>query len=232
MEEPASFLKASVSGDLAAMLPAELREAFRVLVGLAVPGRGEGGYGVAAKALPEATSRVIATWAATANDDHPVSLAIQLRAESLFGLKDAAHWAPRNDSAADWINEVDRMLGPFLDVFLADMYVSTQAAFRRAGVREVTAYRGWHWPGDSSPPDWARSPDDREVPHRPLASYSTRLSVAERFAGRPGALTQARIPAERILAVPRTGFGCLAEAELVVLGGSLEVAVDPIREDS
>jgi hypothetical protein len=225
--EPAPFLKASVSGDLAAMLPAELREAFRVLVGLAVPARGEG-YGVAAKTLPEATSRIIATWAATANDDHPVSLAMQLRAQSLFGLKDAAHWAPRNDLAAEWIFEVDRMLGPLLDVFLADMYASTQAAFRRAGVREVTAYRGWHWPEDGVAPDWAGSPDDRAVPHRPLASYSARLSVAKRFAGGRGALTEARIPAERILAVPRTGFGCLGEAELVVLGGALEVAVDPV----
>jgi hypothetical protein len=61
------------------------------------------------------------------------------------------------------------------------------------------------------------------VPHRPLSSYSLSPRVAESFA--TDTMTAALVPAGRILACPRTGFGCRDEQEIIVVGGELPVRV-------
>lgn len=60
-----------------------------------------------------------------------------------------------------------------------------------------------------------------------ISSWSVDVNIAEQFGaggvaqgrGRVGVVLESIIPAERILSTPYTGFGCLSEGEIVVLGG-------------
>jgi hypothetical protein len=58
-----------------------------------------------------------------------------------------------------------------------------------------------------------------------LESWTTRYDTAKTFAatskgGKIGMIIKTTIPRERILFTPKTGFGCMTEEELVVLGGT------------
>jgi hypothetical protein len=58
---------------------------------------------------------------------------------------------------------------------------------------------------------------------RPLSSWAYESLAAESFAGDNGVLMRAVVPASRILSTGTTGVGCLSEAEMVVLGGEIDV---------
>jgi hypothetical protein len=181
------------------------------------------------RAIPQMTiARAIHQWAATANDESAVALYVQERAEALFGLEGAAPWRTDSETAA----KLDRLrsLGAEADVdrVLAAMWRRTQQLLDEHGVTAVLAWRGWGWDDESLVPDWAkgvgRRSERRRMAHRPLSSYSTQRKVAGWFVRDRAhqALTAATIPAWRILACPLTGFGCLDERELVVLGGEID----------
>src|SRR5690606_22458816 len=64
---------------------------------------------------------------------------------------------------------------------------------------------------------------------QPMSSWSLHVNTAKEFAvpydAGPfdgGAILVAKVPVERIIATPRTGYGCLNETEVVVLGGAIE----------
>jgi hypothetical protein len=58
-----------------------------------------------------------------------------------------------------------------------------------------------------------------------MNSYSLDKFQADSFtpygrANKKGVLTVTKVPAARILATPGSGYGCLNEAEIVILGGN------------
>jgi hypothetical protein len=121
-------------------------------------------------------------------------------------------------------------------------YALTQKFFAEAGITEVTVHRGMGWGedvthgGDSSraTPNWydpaSANPDDpaatyrREIPMNPVSSFTLDHRVAELFSRCNGdaevsAVISGTVPVSRILSTPRTGIGCLAESEMIVLAG-------------
>lgn len=123
---------------------------------------------------------------------------------------------------------------------LRSMYNETQAELKARGITEVRLYRGVgmeHLPDPSlTPPEWDIPSnvelgwsdfEGRAVPiaTNAIESWSIGNDIATNFAQQashfnPSALVlEAVIPAERILCTPATGFGCLTEGEVIVLGG-------------
>jgi hypothetical protein len=209
--------KAHVVRNLTALLPPHARAALAAVV----QDRGT-------RADQAAVSELVRQWAMTANDAEPVPLAIQRRMERLFGLEGAARWKIDRRTEEE-VRRVERRLGPWVDMVAAAMYRSTQDLFAREGVSELPLWRGWNWT-ESARPAWAAKLGEAAVPHRPLVSYSFSPEVARNFsAGELGSITAAVVPASRIIATPRTGFGCRDEREFVVLGGALPTTVGQAR---
>jgi hypothetical protein len=97
-------------------------------------------------------------------------------------------------------------------------HASTQDALAAAGLRTVTLYRGQHANTRSRLP---RTGEAIRFP--PLSSWTTSAAAATRFAQYRGprwpVLLAMTVPADRVASTPMTGFGCLGERELVLLGG-------------
>jgi hypothetical protein len=104
---------------------------------------------------------------------------------------------------------------------LRSMYNETQAELKSRGIKEVRLYRGV---------DLTRADADGLskgvgvlIGTNALESWSVDAEVASAFAqvgpGRVGIVFEAVVPIERILSTPATGFGCLKEGEVIVLGG-------------
>lgn len=109
-------------------------------------------------------------------------------------------------------------------------YAITQRRLAEMGISEVSVSRGFWYPLTESTPDWV--PDEKgargtaEVPLNAAASFTVRPEVASYFARREwddeqyvSVRLHGTVPASRILSLPRTGMGCLAEEEVVVIGG-------------
>lgn len=189
-----------------------------------------------------AARMLIQTWAATSNDGNPTSLAVQERAADEFPMPGgAAEW---RTAGPDLSADAEALLGATLTA----MHARTQRWFEGRGISEVTLYRGQHEyaivPGDGP-----LSADEAEavggdtnprgdllmrarnvaasggdtVRLRPMSSWSLSQDVANGFSGHSGTVMEATVPVERILAHPRTGFGCLSEDECVVLGGTMDI---------
>ena len=134
--------------------------------------------------------------------------------------------------------------------FIHAMYNSTQDALKEAGIDGMILYRGTgaaefkdtdklplifslfgFGTKDLRDPkfkDFINKPQEGYVYHRPMSSWSTKFEIANTFSSRYGSNTPliagVKIPAERIFALPGSGFGCYNEAEVVVLGGELTPA--------
>lgn len=112
---------------------------------------------------------------------------------------------------------------------LRAQYDATQQWFADRGISEIAVSRGMKWAAGQQAPTWVPdtkdATDDGQVPLNVLSSFSTRTDVASFFADRElyedtvSVRIHGTVPVSRIVATPRTGFGCLAEAEVVVLDG-------------
>jgi hypothetical protein len=197
------------------------------------PGRRDEHLEVGRHAGAAAASYLVRAWAETANDDAASSLWLQDRARDLFGLPGTLDWDHSPEALAE--KAAISAVGPDadVDVVMAAMYERTQALLRERGIASVRAWRGWSWVDDEHVPAWAKAGGEAVVPHRPMSSYSLSREVAERFAaeaGRGDSLTRWDVPAERIVACPLTGWGCLREQELVVLGSEVPgIRVEPLE---
>lgn len=178
------------------------------------------------KIMTEArVNELVHQWAITSNDANATSLNMQRAAQIEFDL-DPQALAPWNIPEAlqarmdaDWLIHGDEYR-----VFLRAMYDETQEMFRELGVTEITVVRGFNFRWGTTP-DWAYANDaDVFVELRPMSSFAFTQAQANKFAG--GVYTYANVPVERIIGSARSGFGCLNETELVVLGGpnSMRVA--------
>jgi hypothetical protein len=177
------------------------------------------------KALLEyMTSHTVHTWAVTSNDQNKLSLAIQDLVEEMFQVAEAFPWY-HSDEPYTLANR------GFLTAFIHAMYEDTQAHLKASGIEKVTLVRGMSI-GDFKPggvPDWlldemGATPQvggEALVTLRPLSSFSTLKSIANRFGSFHITM---EIPVEKILGMAGTGFGALNETEVVVIGGPNTVA--------
>jgi hypothetical protein len=154
---------------------------------------------------------------------------MQIAVQDEFGLVDAAidHMEMVIDSRGEEQTELGRRVR---DIYKMDRaysrieYENTQAWFKERGIAEVTVYRGMAVPEGSL--ELGKS---TTVAMQPASSWSTDLETARSFMRsrekQDPVLLRARIPASRILSTAVTGRGCLKEAEVLVLGGKLNVQV-------
>jgi hypothetical protein len=179
-----------------------------------------------------AVRMLIDAWAASANDNHPTSLAVQHAARVEFDLADAVEWSqidPENRAGERGV--FDKQPEVFR-AYVRAMYDETQAWLAEQGITELPIVRG-HYLGDKPVPD--------TVEMRPMSSWTTDLSMAEKFADstiydvdggnkdpnrvKRGVVFKATVPASRVIAIPMTGIGAYHESEVVILGGQMMVSV-------
>jgi len=176
----------------------------------------------------------IATWARTSGDTDPIALQFQIAAEQEFGLEanPFVHLAfegykmdsEQNPPDLVFFND-QQMAGA--RKFLRAQYELTQDLFKQEGITEVYAYRGMAWRPGEVPAEIETLRASRRgtgivsVHGNPLSSWSLAFHTADAFTGKHDvkAIAGTKIDVKRILSTPFTGFGCLSEKELVVLGG-------------
>lgn len=153
---------------------------------------------------------VFAQWAISSNND-PKSMDLQRTAAQLFGSE-----------MSDWQKELkvgdlrsDNIRGG-TPAILQATYDRTQAELAAAKIDRVTLYRGTFAGGDKI------EPGPVKVKGNSLESWTLDPEVAASFSyigGERGSILAMSVPRELIVSTPVTGFGCLKEAEFVILGG-------------
>jgi hypothetical protein len=178
-----------------------------------------------------ATSNLIQQWSFTSNDTSATALAMQDIAAQKFGIENHADWnvdtsgltseavSTMNAYRETLVNEKAEVLGSFLQA----QYDSTQDYLSSKNIDSLVLYRGMkdlETPVESG---------EQWVQTRPMTSWSTSEQSAAMFSdvdptlgsdeSLNSVMVKATVPADRILSLPMTGFGCLNEQEVVVLGG-------------
>jgi len=182
-------------------------------------------------------------WAHSSNDNDMRSLAVQQDAAKEFGLKTSEFTQGKIDNMKEYRQKQLKRLeegytieqlgvrwasvNPLMEsdkqrALLRSMYNETQAELKARGIKEVRLYRGARLPDDGKWPD--RIGGAIPVETNAVESWSVSARVARNFAtpqsgGDIGVVFVTVVPANRILSTPATGFGCLREGEVVVLGG-------------
>jgi hypothetical protein len=197
-------------------------------------------------------SNLIGNWAGTSADKQALAIALQQAAIKEFKLKGVAQWWGKEAgqlAKQSWGS--NRKLERGLRAFLRAMYDATQDQLRAAGVEHVWAFRGIKFKSAKKGLTWTRKSkrlygqgrgerrvaltegQRTTVKQQPLSSWANDAQVGEMFAsgltGESGANYRAvmatKIPRERIMGMPGSGFGCSEEHELIVLGGGSDEVV-------
>jgi uncharacterized protein YjbI with pentapeptide repeats/DNA polymerase III epsilon subunit-like protein len=195
-------------------------------------------------------SDLIHTWAISANNANPVALAIQHEARKMFGLDEAMGWstsplkalrpeekqgmpAHQFDGAPELTDTQMTMIRPILQ----KIYDSTQLYYKTKGITHIPVYRGFTQSDTRLIPGEIES---MNTTMRPLSSWATSMDVARSFSGQSTAsilkhtptLIKSFVPVEDVFSNALTGFGCLNEDEVVLLGKPMKVlamSTDPLR---
>ena len=175
----------------------------------------------------EAVDRFVHSWAQSSNDHNPESLVAQHEASKLFGTEMSPWQQKRFDAlnkqvvraqeiedagiiSTSAIGMVDAL--SFRDdarELMLSMYKRTQSMFKDAGIKDVVVYRGVT---GVKLPGMGKA---TKVKGNALESWSLSLNVARGFGSR---VIGMRVPVRRVLSTPTTGFGCMSEQELVLIG--------------
>ena len=101
---------------------------------------------------------------------------------------------------------------------LNSMYRQTQDHLREQGIKTMTVYRGVI----TDDLNGISKGTTVKLNGNAMESWTVHPIVARDFAGGSrgnGRILAMEVPASRILSTPKTGFGCVSEFEVVVLGG-------------
>jgi hypothetical protein len=175
------------------------------------------------KARESMVSSLVDQWAITSNDSSARSHAIQEAARDEFGLSGASEWDPIDGNVSKAMakgREIYAAHGAVYRDFVRAQYDGTQEWFKERDVVSVELWRGVKASSTEGP---GLAPLTGKARTRPLSSWAYESLAAESFAGDNGVLMRAVVPASRILSQGTTGVGCLSEAEMVVLGGEIDV---------
>ena len=165
----------------------------------------------------EIVDNLVHTWATTSADAHDTALAMQQAAIEEFDLIDAASMHLKHTQVS---KDLATMHGTVFRAFHRAQYEHTQGWLKERGISEVTVYRG-------AGVERNKIPGSRggvgTLSLQPISSVSLSRSTAGEFTGHGSTGTPTlnlfKIPAERILSTCVSGYGCLNEQELTVLGG-------------
>lgn len=189
------------------------------------------------RASQDMVRRLISNWAISASDNNPTSLYLQFMAAKEFGIPGKAFFTPSYLGVEPNTLESVRsgvfhgkvedpgLVDRGTRAFLREMYNQTQADLAANGIKDAYLFRG---------SKQRTIFGVTRVQANAMTSFSASYRTARNFSGMGGANSMRRIlvtkvPAFRILSTPRTGFGCLGETEVVVLGGRMQVvAVHPL----
>jgi SPP1 gp7 family putative phage head morphogenesis protein len=162
-------------------------------------------------------AHLIHQWAVTSADSAPLSLALQSAARDLFAPTAFTQHLDLQGGLVPYLKFRD-LYYDFLNV----MYQNTQALLAKGKITRVPLFRGVAIAMD--PPLSVAEVHQINPKLQPMSSFSLSLSTAEFFADYqkfPGAqslVLVGYVPRERVLSCPLTGFGCLREQELVIVG--------------
>lgn len=182
----------------------------------------------AGKEREAAVSTLIGQWAQTSNDHDPASLAMQEAVKKEFGLTDTKEWQKAGPAQA----AITAEHGATLQAFVRAQYNDTQQMLKDQGVTSVQLQRG-----QSEPPPVTtytpvagvqNNPSTNTAQMRPASSWSLSYASASKFGD---VMMAAQVPASQILSTPRTGFGCLNEHEMVVLGNVNNATIEDTKEN-
>jgi len=172
----------------------------------------------------------ISVWAGTSGDSDPEAVAMQKAVQKEFNLKDVS--TKHFTASSDEVKEIMDNEGKALQAISRAQYDLTQEWYAEQNIKHVYAFRGSVW-YEKSLEDFGVS-DLKEVTCKtiltqtqPMSSFSYDYRTAQRFSAivtqsssKFSTISYSKIPVSRILSNPRTGFGCLDEAEMVILGGT------------
>jgi hypothetical protein len=168
-----------------------------------------------------ACSHMIQTWARTANDHRPLSLAMQEAARAEFKVPEAEAW----DIDSTLQGHVDRAVadhGATYQAVLRTQYNETQKAFAAQGIKSTDSIQVYR--GSAQTYTNTQTGAETEYPAkdsivsatlRPLSSFSYSKAEANKFGNKTIA---AQIPVSQVVSTTATGFGCQSEGEIVVFG--------------
>lgn len=174
-------------------------------------------------------------WAQTSGDSDAKAVGMQYAIREELNVKGAytRHLSPSNKSkqgAQIFKDEANNIASnKAVRAVIRAHYENTQARLKAAGITELTLVRGY----DSSAKVQLLS--DQNVSLQPASSFSMEKRIAAGFAGKKGKDKARhlvlRVPASRVLSTSVSGFGCLNEQEMVVLGGKVRGKVYKSAQD-
>ncbi|MFA6875732.1 MAG: NUDIX hydrolase [Parabacteroides sp.] len=166
--------------------------------------------------LSNVTKSLVSSWATTSADNNIRALSLQKTSEETFGFKSKHNLMEDKSSDTNkLISEDMKKNGAAYKSFLKAQYDNTQKYFKEKGITEIEVYRGMQ----NIENDIGKKKTTLRL--QPMSSFSTSFDTANMFANAGdgfGTISKAVIPVEDILSTPFTGFGCLHENELVVIG--------------
>jgi hypothetical protein len=176
--------------------------------------------------LPE--KELIHGWAESSAGNKPMSLFLQHMAKEEFGLSSSttSHFSKEAEEVlSNILKKLDQEKArKGAKIFLRTMYSDTQAMFAEEGITELELFRGQVLPKTDL--SILNKMQKEKVTMQPMSSFSTSLRTAKEFASQEirdssfmSTTIGVKVPIERIIACPKTGFGCYGEFEFIVLGG-------------
>jgi GNAT superfamily N-acetyltransferase len=171
-----------------------------------------------------AVSGLVDQWASTSNSNSVRSQSIQMAAQDVFNLDDAAQWNGSTRALRAEVESRYEKHGETYREFVKAQYDETQAMFKSMGVTEIDVYRGEG--GNNLRASGVVIPSggvaDVQTSMRPLSSWASEIQVAQKFAkGDKAVILKATVPVSRVVSTPHSGNGCLNEHEIVLFGGTL-----------
>jgi hypothetical protein len=173
----------------------------------------------------KAVREIISNWAGTSANSNPLAIAVQLAAQEEFGSAGANIWysdSVQKSAHTGYLNEHKEGL----KAFLREQYNQTQKFFKDNGITHVPIIRGMSFSSKEEMKGITMNEVVKQnIALQPLSSFTSNPGTADTFTGtvtggggKYKILSAAMIPVERILGCPQTGFGCMNEQELVVIG--------------
>ncbi len=163
------------------------------------------------------------SWAASAADTNPISLALQtITAETLDAnsasfndyLKQQGHSPSGYEEMATVLESKET-----IRAFVQGEYDRTQALLKSEGIEYVTLYRGMSF-GEGGPPSPFHSDGSYVIDMNPASSWSVDRETAEHFADNGpdenSFVLTSYVAAEDIMSTAVTGRGALTEGEVLV----------------
>lgn len=163
------------------------------------------------------SAALVSGWAVTSTKS-AVAVGVQMAVRDVFKIKKAHTVKLKNllKENPAWASVADKISKhKAVRAVLVAHHEETQAYFKSKGIKEITLVRGYK--GSAK----IKQGEDQDVPLQPASSFSMSKATADGFSGsgKTKRLLTVTVPANRVLSMCTTGFGCMHEQELVILGG-------------